>query len=132
MSEKVPSKHDHWPATLSATGGGFLCVYAVGIFGYQCFLWLKNGYWTSFEMRMIWNWIGESEQINGWRGVQKILSLLLDCPMSVGLFIIGIIIAIIGTMYSGEESSKYLAYQRQQKKLAESNMPSASTDQSRV
>jgi hypothetical protein len=64
----------------------------VATLGYQAFLWLRDGYWTTFELKTAWEFIGgATPDLPGLRGVQKILEWILGWPLSVGLVACGVV-----------------------------------------
>jgi hypothetical protein len=72
---------------------GVFLTAGIGVFGYQCLLWLRDGYWTPLELRLAWEWLGGSEPyFPQWQGVQKIVVGFFDLPLMTGLLAAGILI----------------------------------------
>jgi hypothetical protein len=75
-----------------------LCAAAFGIavLGYQLILWLRDGAWTSFDLRLAWEGINGHPPAFKWLGVQRIVDGFLELPLSLGFFVFGIIVAVSG------------------------------------
>lgn len=59
-----------------------LALSAVGIVLVQSFLWLRDGIWQPFSVREAISWSGTALPSTSWRGAQKVLEWLLNCPVS--------------------------------------------------
>lgn len=64
-------------------------VFGIGVLGFQFILWLRDGAWTSFELRFAWDAIGGRPPNFSWRGVQKIVTGVLELPLSFSFFVPG-------------------------------------------
>jgi hypothetical protein len=74
---------------------------AIGVFGYQIIIWLRSGEWTSLPFGVIFlyfepDWFmatdGWLNNPQDWKGIHKIIEfILLKLPLSIGLFISGIL-----------------------------------------
>lgn len=80
--------------------GGFIAMSSIGVIGYQCLLWLIDGYWTPVRLRLAWHWFGGADPDFQWGGVQKIAWWILGWPLSITLAVIGIIIFLISVLSS--------------------------------
>jgi hypothetical protein len=67
-----------------------------GVFGYQVIFWLSNGEWLQVPNMRIWSALGGRYPMVGGEGIQKIISLLAECPASVT----GIVISGISTHFA--------------------------------
>jgi hypothetical protein len=69
--------------TLTIIGFGFIC--ALGVLGYQIFLYLRIGKWYSFSLITGLRWLNVQWAFypSEWIGVYKILD---DFPLSLGIF----------------------------------------------
>jgi hypothetical protein len=75
-------------------GAGVLIVFAAPLLlGYQCILWLQNGYWTPIAFREAISIFGGTSPIPdpaiSWQGLQKVVVWLLDAPLSFALWVFG-------------------------------------------
>jgi hypothetical protein len=68
-----------------------------GIIGWQCYSWLKWGYWTPISILDAWQQVGLKQPSTGWIGFNKLLAWTLDSPLSLGLPITGAAIMWLGT-----------------------------------
>ncbi len=62
-------------------GGVALLLAAGGISVFQCVLWLKDGFWTTYEVRSLWG--GTLFQFK-WAGVTQIATWFCTQPLSAG------------------------------------------------
>jgi hypothetical protein len=53
----------------------------IGVFCWQCFLWLRDGVWTSYDFRDIWTYFGGGEPAFEWRALRNVANLILDAPV---------------------------------------------------
>jgi hypothetical protein len=77
-----------------------LCValFGLGVFGYQCVLWLRDGYWTAIPVS---DFIAAVPmKADGAKGVQKILDWIWALPASFAAIIVGV---TVGTMTTFSE-----------------------------
>jgi hypothetical protein len=76
--------------------GLLIIFYGIGVFGYQVIGWLRDGFWTPFELRTEWEWLWAVVGMRApqpqfsWLGIQKIVSWLLQAPLSLAIIIQGI------------------------------------------
>jgi hypothetical protein len=76
--------------------GWFIVLAGVGISLYQIGLWLRDGYWTPLEFKLIFDKEPDLQQVT-WIGVQKILAWILGSPLSVGLMVVGLLVVWWGS-----------------------------------
>ncbi len=86
--------------------GLFFAISAVFIFGEQCYGWLKEGHWTQHPIRILFleadislSWMAQIE----WQGIKKILYWFFDQSSVLFLVILGIFIAILGSIFNGSD-----------------------------
>jgi hypothetical protein len=72
--------------------GGLTMIGAIGIVVYQCGLWLRDGRWTAISIE---DTLGRAPPL-AWVGVSKIVEWIWSCPLSVGVFGVGLIVMWIG------------------------------------
>ena len=78
-------------------GGIYTALGSLLIPAWQGYMWLRYGAWPEVPLWIVWNWSGlPFPQIN-WVGIEKILVWVLGQPTSVVSFLIGIILAGIGS-----------------------------------
>ena len=81
---------------------GLLSVLAgLGVLALQIALWLKDGFWTPAELRVVWELAGGSEPAFAWLGVRRIALDILSSPLSLGLFLIGLFVMWLSGVVSG-------------------------------
>jgi hypothetical protein len=73
-------------------GLGALALAGVGVLAWQVFWWLKNGTWYQMPLSKLLEATGTPYPDLQWRGVQKIVDVVLDWPMTAT----GIMIAMAG------------------------------------
>jgi hypothetical protein len=67
---------------------------AAGLFVYQCSLWLHDDAWTPIAIR---NMVEPPLQTDmEMKGLERIINWILDCPLTVAIFISGAVLAAIG------------------------------------
>jgi hypothetical protein len=66
--------------------GASIVLCGVGLSLYQCVLWLKDGHWTSIELRELW-----SRRPLGieWVGLRQIVEWFVELPLSVVAVLLG-------------------------------------------
>jgi uncharacterized membrane protein YqgA involved in biofilm formation len=67
---------------------------AMGILGYQCYMWLRTGSWQIITLCSVIDiqsnsWIAN---LDSWYGVNKTIMLFIDLGLSINCFIIGILL----------------------------------------
>ena len=70
-------------------------VAGIGLVSYQIFLWIKDGVWSEFTVKIVFNFLFEGTPVaqwlsnpESWFGLQKILEWLLESiPLSVALIV---------------------------------------------
>lgn len=68
-------------------------VYGVGLAGYQCFLWLKQGYWTAYEISSLW----EGKIIHSkWAGMDQITNWVASQSLAFGAILVGFVLFVVG------------------------------------
>jgi hypothetical protein len=73
--------------------GGLLLIGAVGMALFQCARWLKEGSWTSYEVRCCWGGaLLHSERA----GIAKIVNGFATLPVSVGAVLVSFPVMSIG------------------------------------
>jgi hypothetical protein len=72
-----------WAATRRAAICLMIC--AVGVLAIQGAYWLHDGYWTGWQFRLAWEYVGFTEKQLEFKGVEKIRTWILDMPLSVGV-----------------------------------------------
>jgi tetratricopeptide (TPR) repeat protein len=74
--------------------GLFTILGAIGIFVYQCFIWLKTGLWKSIYLQSLIDFPPNSWFANpdSWYGVHKAIIYFLDLGASFNCFIIGMLL----------------------------------------
>lgn len=81
---------------------GLLSILAgLGVLALQIVLWLKDGFWTPAELRVVWELVGGSEPAFAWLGVQRIALGILGFPLALGLFLIGLFVMWLSGVVSG-------------------------------
>lgn len=60
---------------------------AIGLLGWQSFMWLKLGEWPTVQLRHLTK--GNTIVRSDWVGVQTIIEEILSAPLSVTIFLIG-------------------------------------------
>jgi len=53
------------------------------IFAWQCFMWLKYGYWHPVPVTAAFQNLGIPYPTTEWAGVQKMIDWVLDLPLSL-------------------------------------------------
>jgi hypothetical protein len=76
--------------------GGLTMLAGPGVLLYQIVLWLRDGVWTPLQVRLVWQELEWPEPAFEWLGVQRIANGMLDLPFSLGIFLVGIGIVIVG------------------------------------
>lgn len=62
--------------------GGAGVILGGGVFLRQCFLWLRDGYWTPYNFRLFWQHLDlEYKGQLSLRGVNKIIDWILELPV---------------------------------------------------
>jgi hypothetical protein len=84
---------------VAKTAGYGLIVYAYGIVLVQCMLWLEDGHWPDMQLRIVWYFLGLTEDRLPWLGVEKIRTWILDQPLSIGLLSAGVLVVSAGTLF---------------------------------
>jgi hypothetical protein len=90
------TKFDTWVAYSMIVVGLCGAAFAIAVLAYQCILWLRDGAWSSFDLRFAWEAVNGPPPAFKWLGVQKIVDGLLDLPLSLGFFVLGIAVAVAG------------------------------------
>ena len=105
-------KYRHLPAAGCFLAGVCAAILGVGVFGYQCLLWLRDGFWTPLEFARV---MPEPHFIR-LVGLQKIMDALWRAPLSVCVFVVGIVVAILGLVAMVRAQQQYAdgAYVREQ------------------
>ena len=88
--------------------GILMLISSPGIIIYQCFLWLKDGYWTSFSILSLLNQVPGnigywSYSPSNWIGFHKMIG---GTPLSLFLLIFGILIVLFGISGKKNKSEK--------------------------
>jgi len=74
-----------------------LVISGVAVLAYQMYLWLRNGYWTSFSALLLLRrvlpaqfflWVKNSD----WHGVKKIILFVLDSSLAGFLIVSGVVL----------------------------------------
>jgi hypothetical protein len=73
--------------------GFFLLLLPLGLWAYQCLMWLRNGVWTPLPIELIWRYYGFADPDLQWKGVQIIAAGLLDLPIALVSILIACIVA---------------------------------------
>ena len=80
------------------TGNDFAILFLVMMFlislvilALQVLFWLKAGEWVELPLSRTLGWFGIPMEIEGWLGVSKILTWLLDFPTTMWVFLVGLI-----------------------------------------
>jgi hypothetical protein len=73
-----------------------LILSAVGVLAYQCILWLGDGYWTNFQFRLVWKFLGLTEEPLSAHGIEELRTWMLDLPLAAGVFLWG-----LATLWAG-------------------------------
>ena len=82
--------------------GDLILLIGLGVLAFQCFLWLKNGVWTEYDLFSVFNYVFENTEVHQWMinpeswfGMQKLLVWFLEAiPVSLALMVPGFSIAI--------------------------------------
>jgi hypothetical protein len=61
------------------------------ILGYQASQWLKYGEWPNFPIIMFLEKVNVYPQLTGWVGFDKIYGWILDLPISIIPFLMGVL-----------------------------------------
>jgi hypothetical protein len=79
--------------------GSALLLTCLGIIGWQCLSWLRAGHWTPLAIRDGWHWLGIAEPATSWLGVNEIIDMALNGPLSFGVFVAGLsLLAVFGAV----------------------------------
>lgn len=79
-------------------------LFPLGILGYQCYFWLKAGYWKSIPATVLlyrilpdgfFSWLADE---SSWVGFKKIILEILEFPLSLFLFLFFMI--LMGVFFS--------------------------------
>jgi hypothetical protein len=54
----------------------------LGLWAYQCLMWLRNGFWTPLPIELIWRHFGLADPDLHWRGAQIVVAGMLDLPIA--------------------------------------------------
>lgn len=79
---------------------GIFLLPSFGIFGWQAYHWLKDGFWTPLPISTLFTYNDWPLPQVSWHGVQKIIDWLLDTPSSLVAFLLGILV-VIGALVEG-------------------------------
>jgi hypothetical protein len=91
---------------IAANAVGYsLIVYAYGVLLVQCLLWVEDGQWPNMELRIVWYFLGLTEDRLPWLGFEKIRTWMLDQPLSVGLISAGVLAISAGTFFDLQAES---------------------------
>jgi hypothetical protein len=77
--------------------GGLVAVAGVLIVLAQAFIWLRTGNWTPIDLGVIWDFFGGPDEV-GSEGVQDIVDTVLDFPLSLVVFFLGLVIIGFGAL----------------------------------
>lgn len=91
----------------SAFSGGcfyaafYLCLGAVVLFGYQMLLWFRHGAWVPHQMWLVLIWSGWERPPSialgyGQPAIDRIWSLIGNCPITIVLCVLALVAALIG------------------------------------
>jgi hypothetical protein len=95
--------------------GGWIMLAGASVFGYQCYLWLRDGEWTPMPVFRSLHEIGlvtdaglaglvNAIEGTEWRGLQKIVAWVIGevitLPASAALFFVGLGIVLLGLHYA--------------------------------
>jgi hypothetical protein len=75
---------------LALLPGSALVLACPGIIAWQCLSWLRAGHWTPLAIRDGWHWLGIAEPATSWLGVNKIIDMALNGPLSLGVLVAGL------------------------------------------
>jgi hypothetical protein len=101
QSENTPDQTLTWFETfVSAVSSTVVAAGIIGVvagplvFAWQCYAWLKFGVWTPVEIQRLWG--GHPIPSTGWLGVDKMIRDLVDIPLSLSIFAIGVLVLVAG------------------------------------
>ena len=72
------------------TIAALLFLAALGLFGYQCVSWLREGAWTPYPVSWLWLQLDPKLPHAQWKGVDQIVQWLLDLPLSFSLIVLAL------------------------------------------
>ena len=81
--------------------GAVLMLASAVIAGWQCVVWLRDAQWPRVPVRELFVWAGATLPTTSFQGVQEIIDWLLDCPLSVTLLVVGMLVAFSHTSRQG-------------------------------
>ena len=80
--------------------GNCLGLLAWGVFGFQCWHWLRFGSWMPLELWQAWVWLGLPWPIPmNWLGIQEIIIWIFHSGLAISLLFIGGMLASAGHLY---------------------------------
>jgi hypothetical protein len=81
----------------------------LGVFGYQCFHWLKFGHWIPLTIADGLGWAGLHVQSSGWLGLDEIIWWFVDLPLSAIPLVAGLgFLACSFSAFSEEQKRREL------------------------
>jgi hypothetical protein len=92
---------------LAILPGAALVLACPGTIAWQCLSWLRTGHWTPLIIRDGWHWLGIAEPETSWLGVNKIIDMALNGPLSLGVFGAGVsLLFVFGAVMALTESQR--------------------------
>jgi hypothetical protein len=81
----------------------YLCLGAIVLFSYQLLIWLRHGAWMPHEMWLFLKWGGWEQPPSLLGGIgqpvlDRLWSLIGNCPITVVLALMAVAIALLGAM----------------------------------
>jgi hypothetical protein len=93
---------------VAVVAGYGLMLCAGGVLLVQCARRLQDGYWTNFQFRLAWEFLGLTEEPLSAHGVEEIRRTLLDMPLSIGVFADGLVACVVGAFFMAQGEAERL------------------------
>jgi len=113
IENQRPMTGDEIAGAIGVFSGGCLFVVAVGIFGYQCLEWLRNGIWHPLALGLAWDYFIGTRPTTSWLGLQKIIDGALGLPLAFGTMVFAFVAMLspilVWSVVSASDSSDSVA-----------------------
>jgi hypothetical protein len=101
------------------SGGGGIVI-ALGILAWQSLIWLQVGTWPPLTIGDGFSYYQTDPPSGQWVGLEKIILSVLNLPLSLSVFLVGVALAAF-VMYYAEKIETYKREQRNAARAKERN-----------
>ncbi|MBR1147079.1 hypothetical protein [Bradyrhizobium sp. AUGA SZCCT0431] len=77
---------------------GLMLFTGPGVLAYQGYPWLQSGIWTPLPISLVFDYFSWPHRLKGWIGLQSMIDWLLDCPLSLLVFLLSLVAIVIGAV----------------------------------